>query len=114
MDISKTFTPDAKRVLEAAYAVAKKHGEDAVSPQSICFPRFYPKQKSKIFAFGWVFRQRNSRRWLKLVAKTTEKNRSDSLVMIFFRLFGAYEIAYQDRQPQVEETELLLATVRRF
>lgn len=111
-DISKTFTPEARHVLEETYRVAKNAGAQVMKNEHL----FYAILSAEKIQSMFIRLEIPPKKLQALVGKWFEKTKQSTEPLmgdeIFQIVFSAYEIAYTDHQETVEETELLLATVR--
>lgn len=111
-DIAKTFTSEAMYVLEQAFLVADKHGDNAISPVHLFYALLDATQTKSIF-----LRLRMSSETIKAqlskmlnpVKNNIEPVLSEDFLQI---IFHAYDLAKQIRQEYVHVTELLFATVQ--
>lgn len=112
-DIAKTFTDSTKKILEAAYIVAEHMGAETIRPGHV----FYALLSSTTIQNLCIRLGIPPKKLQALIAKKSATSKQKTIPRmgedILQIVFAAYEIARDNRQDVVEETELLLATVRR-
>lgn len=111
-DIAATFTDEAHRALEHAYAVADRHGDREILPTHLFYALLGTSQARSIFLRLGVPAaaiQAQCATFMASVQNAVIPTLSEDAYAI---LFYAYRHAAERRQEYVHVTELLLATVR--
>ncbi|MBI5221918.1 MAG: ATP-dependent Clp protease ATP-binding subunit [Candidatus Magasanikbacteria bacterium] len=112
VDVSASFTEEARAVLEEAYRLALKYEQSEISSIHLFYALLSSSKIAGLFIRLGVSVQTLQAFLSKLFVKGAEKRIPVVSADAQQILFQAYEKAYSDRQEFVHVTELLIATVR--
>ena len=111
-DISKTFVDELRYVLEQAYLIADKHGDQTISPVHLFYALLDAQQVQSIF-----LRLGIGTKHLKAELAKAFAPKKNNIVPVLSAdamqiLFHSYDVARTIKQEYVHVTELLIATIR--